>query len=348
MNGLEAESLGEAQEINASGERRNVGLVVETRPDHINKDELRWFRYLGVTKVQIGVQSLDDEILNLNHRGESVADIKKAIRLLRLGGFKIHAHWMPNLLGATPESDLADFQRLWSDPAVRPDELKIYPCMLLENAELYEYWKRDEYQPYSEEVIIDLLIACKIQIPRYVRINRIIRDIPTTNVIEGIKRANLRQVVQDEMRVRGLKCGCIRCREVRRQEIMPDDLLAKSEVYETEDTIEHFLSFETQEKIAGFLRLSLPKAGIKAPVEEVQNIAMIREVHIYGPAVRIGDPSNGEAQHSGLGGRLIERAKEIAREAGFEGIAVISAIGTREYYAAHGFQMGELYMRAEL
>jgi elongator complex protein 3 len=348
MNGIDAASLLEAQELNASGERRNVGMVVETRPDHIDKDELRWFRYLGVTKVQIGVQSLDDEILALNNRGESVADIRKAIRLLRLGGFKIHAHWMPNLLGASPESDLSDFHRLWSDHAVRPDELKIYPCMLLKNAELYDYWQRGEYKPYSEEEIIDLLVECKSQIPPYVRINRVIRDIPTTNVVEGLKRANLRQVVQQEMEERGLKCRCIRCREVRRQQVDPNNLRLQNETYETQDTMEHFLSYETEDKIAGFLRLSLPKPGIPSPIEEVTNLAMIREVHIYGPAVRIGDASDGEAQHTGLGSQLIAEAKRLAWEAGFERIAVISAIGTREYYSRHGFESGRLYMTAEL
>ncbi|MGB3716932.1 MAG: tRNA uridine(34) 5-carboxymethylaminomethyl modification radical SAM/GNAT enzyme Elp3 [Candidatus Promineifilaceae bacterium] len=348
MNGVEAGSLIEAQKINALGERRNVGLVVETRPDHIDEDELRWFRYLGVTKVQIGVQSLDDRILKLNNRGESVADTRKAVRLLRLGGFKIHAHWMPNLLGATPQSDIEDFGRLWSDPAIRPDELKIYPCMLLENAELYAYWQRGEYRPYTEEEIIDLLVACKIQVPPYVRINRVIRDIPTTNVVEGIKRANLRQIVQQQMAEQGLTCRCIRCREVRRELVDPADLSLLDETYETPDTTEHFLSFETEHKIAGFLRLSLPNPGVSSPIEEVSNQAMIREVHIYGPAVRIGDSSDGEAQHTGLGAQLIEEAKRIAREAGFKRIAVISAIGTREYYARHGFDVDELYMTADL
>jgi len=348
INGVETDSLVEAQETNASGARRNVGLVVETRPDHIDEDELLWFRYLGVTKVQIGVQSLDDRILDLNHRGESVSDIRRAIRLLRLGGFKIHVHWMPNLLGATTQSDLEDFGRLWSDLAIRPDELKIYPCMLLENAELYDYWQRGEYQPYTEEEIIELLVACKSQVPLYVRISRVIRDIPTTNVVEGLKRANLRQVVQLEMKARGLACGCIRCREVRRQQVEPAELSLRNFIYETQDTIEHFLSFETEHKIAGFLRLSLPRPGIPAPIDEVSNLAMIREVHIYGPAVRIGDSSDGEVQHSGLGRQLIAEAKRIAWEAGFARIAVISAIGTRAYYSRHGFKLGELYMTADL
>ncbi len=348
MNGAEAESLVEAQQVNAIGVRRNVGLVVETRPDHIDADELRWFRYLGVTKVQIGVQSLDDRILSLNNRGETVEDTRKAIRLLRLGGFKIHAHWMPNLLGATPQSDLEDFGRLWGDPAIRPDELKIYPCMLLENAELYEYWQRGEYKPYTEEEIIELLLACKVQVPPYVRISRVIRDIPTTNVVEGIKRANLRQIVQVELGRRGLKCRCIRCREVRRQPVDPAGLSLKVHTYETVDTTEHFLSFESEENITGYLRLSLPKDGLQAPIAEVSNQAMIREVHIYGPAVRIGESSDGEAQHIGLGERLIVQAKKMARDEGYQRIAVISAIGTREYYKRHGFDVDGLYMSATL
>lgn len=344
MNGVEAESLVEAQAINTAGDRRNVGLVVETRPDHVNAEELRWLRYLGVTKVQIGVQSLDDKILKLNNRGETVQDSREAMRQLRLAGFKIHAHWMPNLLGATPESDVTDFGRLWRDTALRPDELKIYPCMLLENTELYEFWQRGEYQPYSEEEIIEVLIACKLQVPAYVRINRIVRDIPTTNVVEGMTKANLRQVVQRHMAKRGLKCRCIRCREVRRRPVDPDQLSLQEKVYETDATTENFLSFETSDHIAGFLRLSLPKPGMALPISELSGHAMIREVHVYGPALPIGEASNGEAQHIGLGRQLIGKAQEIARDAGFSQLAVISAIGTREYYARLGFELDGLYM----
>ncbi len=348
MNGVEAQTLAEAQAINAAGERRNVGLVVETRPDHITAEELRWFRQLGVTKVQIGLQSLDDEILVLNKRGETVDQIRRAMRLLRLAGFKIHAHWMPNLLGATPESDVTDFGRLWSDVALRPDELKIYPCMLLDNAELYDYWQQGQYQPYTEEEITEVLIACKLQVPSYVRINRVVRDIPTNNVVEGMKRANLRQVAQRRMEERGQRCRCIRCREVRRRQIEQDDLSLRVERYETDATTEYFLSYETEKHIAGFLRLSLPLPNVERPLSELDDQAMIREVHVYGPAVPLGVSSNGEAQHSGLGASLLAKAKEMAAEAGFKRLAVISAIGTREYYARHGFQQDGLYMSAHL
>ncbi|MDX1663993.1 MAG: tRNA uridine(34) 5-carboxymethylaminomethyl modification radical SAM/GNAT enzyme Elp3 [Candidatus Promineifilaceae bacterium] len=349
MNGVEAETLVEAQRLNASGERRNVGLVVETRPDHVDADELRWFRYLGVTKVQIGVQILDDTILKLNKRGETVTDIRRAMRLLRLGGFKIHAHWMPNLLGATPESDVADFARLWDDPALRPDELKIYPCMLLENADLYEYWQRGEYRPYTDEEIVEVLVQCKRQVPRYVRINRIIRDIPTTNVVAGISKANLRQIAQQEMKRRGLRCRCIRCREIRREAVDTETLALRVDSYETDATTEHFLSFEQADgKLAGFLRLSHPRPDAEHPLPQLQGHATIREVHVYGPAVPIGEESQGEAQHLGLGSRLVEEAFSMSRAAEYERIAVISAIGTREYYARHGFKLDGLYMTAAL
>ncbi len=349
MNEFDAESLPEAQTANAHGARRNVGLVIETRPDHINPDELRWLRYLGVTKVQIGVQSLDDRILALNNRGETVADTRRAMRLLRLAGFKIHAHWMPNLLGATVDSDRLDYARLWSDPALQPDELKIYPCMLVKNAELYEYWQHGEYQPYSEEALIDLLADCKAQTPRFVRINRVVRDIPTTNVVAGMKKANLRQLAQQRLQEQGRQCRCIRCREIRREPVTEDELRVRVTTYETDATTEHFISFERDdERIAGFLRLSLPFSDSSIPLHELAGCAIIREVHVYGPALPIGDDNQGEAQHMGLGSRLIAHAGEMARAAGYQRIAVISAIGTRAYYARRGFELDDLYMFARL
>lgn len=348
-DGLESATLPEAQAINAKGKRRNVGLVVETRPDHITPDELRWLRYLGVTKVQIGLQSMDDHILKINNRGHTVQEAREAIRLLRLGGFKIHAHWMPNLLGGTPEADVVDFSLMWSDVAIRPDELKIYPCMLLDNAELYEYWQRGEYHPYSEEELTELLIACKVQVPRYVRINRVIRDIPTTNVVEGMKKANLRQIAQLRMTKRGLACQCIRCREIRREKVTFEELELRVETYETEGTTEHFLSYERADgRIAGFLRLSCPRPGAPHPLPELTNHAMIREVHVYGPAVPIGEDSQGQAQHIGLGTHLINSAKQLAQTSGYTHLAVISAIGTQNYYAKHNFGLDGLYMTTSL
>ncbi len=349
MNGVDSADLPSAQQTNTTTKRRNVGLVVETRQDHIDADELRWLRYLGVTKVQVGIQSMDEKVLALNARGHDAQATRDAFRLLRLGGFKIHGHWMPNLLGATLESDRVDYNRLWDDPAVRPDELKIYPCMLVENAELHDYWLRGEYQPYEEDALTDLLVDCFVKTPRYARLTRVIRDIPTNNVVEGNKKANLRQIAQLRMEKSGLACQDIRSREIRRDKVTWDELSLRTTTYATDGTQEQFLSYETDDdRLAGFLRLSLPDQGQDLPLPELADCAMIREVHVYGPVMRIGNSSDGEAQHMGVGSRLVTEAKRLAREAGYRKLAVISAIGTQAYYEKHGFAVDGLYMTVVL
>ena len=349
MNGVDSKTLAEAQAINTTTQHRNVGLVVETRQDHIDPDELRWMRQLGVTKVQVGIQSMDEHVLAINKRGHDAQATRDAFRLLRLGGFKIHGHWMANLLGATPESDVADYKSLWSDPAIQPDELKIYPCMLVKNADLYAYWKRGEYKPYTEDQLTDILVECLAHTPRYNRLTRVIRDIPTTNVVEGNKKANLRQIAALRLEKAGRTCHDIRSREIRRDKVSWEDLKLVTTTYETDATTEHFLSYETDdERIAGFLRLSLPHRDQALPLPELENHAMIREVHVYGPALNLGNSSTGEAQHMGLGGRLIDKAKAMSKAAGYTDIAVISAIGTQGYYARHNFAVNGLYMTTTL
>ncbi len=350
MNGEDSATLKAAQRRNETAPHRNVGLVIETRPDYIDRAEVIRLRRLGVTKVQIGVQSLDDDLLLRNKRGHTVEQTRQAFRLLRAGGLKIHAHWMPNLLGATPDSDRADFARLWDDPALRPDELKIYPCSLIANTELYQRWLNGEYRPYTDQELIDLIADCKARVPPYCRINRVMRDIPAGHVVAGSTRSNLRETVQRMMRARGQHCQCIRCREVRGEKVSAEALVLQELAYDTDTTAEHFLAFVTPEPgrgqagplLAGFLRLSLPRE--QRLLEEIGGAAMIREVHIYGPALEIGVESVGQAQHAGLGTRLIERGTEIARQAGFKRLAVIAATGTRNYYRARGFELGELYM----
>ena len=347
MNETESASLIQAQKQNETAAHRNVGLVMETRPDHITLDEVRRLRWLGATKVQMGVQSLDDRILDLNWRGHTVEDSRRAVRLLRLAGFKLHLHWMPNLLGATPQSDVDDFKRLWDDPALRPDEIKIYPCSLIEGTELYQRYQRGEYRPYTDNELVEILVACKSIVPPYCRINRVIRDIPANYIVAGSTTSHLRMVAQQEMKRRGLQCQCIRCREVRAEKIDATQLRLDSLTYDTDATTEYFLSFITpRQRIAGFLRLSLPSPSAPRAeiLDELHGCAIIREVHVYGPALEIGAESSGQAQHAGLGARLIEQAMQIARGAGFKRIAVISAIGTREYYRKQGFELGELYM----
>jgi len=332
------------QAINETAIHRNVGLVIETRPDEINADELRWLRHLGVTKVQMGAQSFDDHILEINKRGHDVESTRKATALLRAAGFKIVLHWMPNLLGATPQSDRADFAKLWADFC--PDEIKIYPNQLLANAELYEYWKRGEFHPYTTQELVDLIADIKPSIPRYCRVNRVIRDIPGNNVIEGNTRTSLRQDIQSEMKKRGTVCQCVRCREVRGKVVEAETLRLDDLTYQAGSAEEYFISFVTPEDgLAGFIRLSLPaKDSALTGMSDLDGAALIREVHVYGQSLAVGAEQTGAAQHLGLGTRLLEEAENVARKNGFLRMAVISAIGTRHYYLDRGFERGEYYL----
>ena len=342
-------SLADVQKTNSQARHRNVGLVVETRPDLITIENLVEMRRQGVTKMQLGIQSMDDRILQLNKRGHSAEEAEEAIRLVRAAGYKVVVHWMPNLLGATPQSDREDFARLWREGGVNPDEMKIYPCQLLRNAELYQYWERGEYRPYEEQELIDLLADIKPTVPRFCRINRVIRDIPSNHVVEGNRNTSLRQDVAQEMKKRGSTCQCIRCREIRKGKIDDRNLVLDDQVYKAGWAEEHFLSYNTQDdNILGFLRLSLPSANHFFPVEELQDAAIIREVHVYGQSVELGGESSGSVQHRGLGSSLIEKAAEIALSKGYRKLTVISAVGTREYYAARGFTLTDLYMVRDL
>ncbi len=343
MNGTEAASLEEAQQRNEEARYRNVGLSVETRPDLVTVEEVWRLRRLGVTKVQLGLQSLDDEVLSRNRRGHTVAESRRAMRLLRLAGLKVVVHWMPNLLGATPEGDRADFLRLWQDPALRPDELKIYPTALLPNTGLYREWQRGAYRPYDEETLVHLLAECKTLVPPYCRINRLMRDISTEWIVAGVKKPNLRQEVQRYMARMGFACRCIRCREVRAAGIDPAELRLKTVSYPTDATEERFLQYVTPEgALAGFLRLSLPQE--EPPLEELRGCALVREMRVYGPALDLEARQDGAPQHAGLGGRLLEEAGRQAGLAGYRRLAVIAAVGTRPYYRRHGFEREGTYM----
>jgi len=348
LNGIDSATLEEAQRVNQKAAHRCVGLVVETRPDHVKPKELAQLRRLGVTKVQMGAQSFDDHILEINQRGHDVAATRKATALLRAAGFKIVLHWMPNLFGATPESDQKDFTKMWE--GFCPDEIKIYPTQLLKDAELYEYWKRGEFRPYTTEELITLIADIKPTIPRYSRVNRVIRDIPSPHVVEGNRRTSLRMDIHKELKRRGTKCECVRCREVRGRKVDEDTLQYKELIYQADGAEEHFLSFVTpKDRLAGFLRLSLPGADSpETGLEELEGAAIIREVHVYGQSLEVGDSKDGAAQHIGLGTQLLEKAEEIARGRGYQKLVVISAVGTREYYAGRGFILGELYMTKSL
>lgn len=346
------EELEREQQKNETAECRSVGLVVETRPDNISEAEVVRMRRLGCTKAQIGLQSLQDSVLAKNHRGHDVAASRRAFKLLRQAGFKIHAHWMANLYGSSVEADVADFQQLFTGEDFHPDELKIYPCSLINSAELMQYFQKGLWRPYTHEELLQVLSACILQTPEYCRLTRIIRDIPSTDIVEGNKKTNFRQIAEIHLAKAGKKSIDIRAREIRNNKI--DDKKLKLEIveYETNVSSEKFLQYVVPDaktggtKIVAFLRLSLPK--VENFIDELQNAAIIREIHVYGRVVGIGKKAKGKAQHLGLGTQLITKARELSAAAGYEKIAVISAIGTKEYYRKKGFADGLLYQHMAL
>ncbi|OUP07709.1 tRNA uridine(34) 5-carboxymethylaminomethyl modification radical SAM/GNAT enzyme Elp3 [Collinsella sp. An2] len=344
------DDLEREQRRNETARHRVVGLVIETRPDAIAPERLRLIRRMGATKIQMGVQSTDEWILARNGRAMGTEAIARAFSLLRLFGFKIHAHAMVNLLGATPDADKADYRRLMESPAYRPDEVKLYPCALIGGTELCRFYHEGQWQPYSEEELLDVLTSDVLATPPFTRVSRMIRDFSTQDIVAGNKKPNLRQMV--EQRLEGQVVQEIRMREISTSAVDLADLRLDVVAYKTATTEERFLQWVThQNRIAGFLRLSLPHAdalaalGNDAPVGPGE--AMIREVHVYGMATPVG--SDGPAaQHHGLGKRLVERACAIACDAGYECINVISAVGTREYYRSLGFADHGLYQQRRL
>lgn len=341
------EKLERAHRVNETGSQRCVGLSVETRPDYVSEVEVERMRRLGATKVQIGIQSLSDDVLTLNKRGHDVATTRRAIRLLRQAGFKIQAHWMPNLHGSSPEQDVADFGRLFSDADFRPDELKIYPCSLIESAELMSAYRAGKWRPYTRDELLEVLVTCLETVPGYCRVSRVIRDIPGDDILDGNKITNFRGLAEAELAARGGTCSDIRSREIRGERIPGDRLRLRDFRYRSSVGEEIFLQFtDDQDRLAGFLRLSLPDVG--SFIQELRNSAMIREVHVYGAAVGLGEKHEQKAQHTGLGRRLIARAEALARLSGFPSLAVISSVGTREYYRRLGYQDGELYQQKSL
>jgi elongator complex protein 3 len=336
------ERLEVAQRENTRAGSRSVGLVFETRPDHISEAEVVRIRRLGATKVQLGIQSLDDAVLSANQRGHDVAATRRAVGLLRRAGFKIHAHWMPNLLGSSPADDVRDFAKLFSDPTIRPDELKIYPCSLIESAELMRSYESGEWRPYTHDELLEVLATALGSVPRYCRVTRVIRDISSDDIVTGNKLTNFRQLAELEVASRGGVCDDVRAREIRGDGFDAGALVLRATVYDAQVSQEHFLEFVTPEdRIVGLLRLALPRDESFIP--ELGASAIIREVHVYGSSLGLGDRNSGKPQHQGLGARLVEEAVSRACAAGYQALAVISAIGTRDWYHRQGFETAGLY-----
>ncbi len=346
MNGFESKDLSEAKVANEKADHRCVGLTLETRPDFISEEEVAWFRYLGATRVELGVQALDDDLLELNQRGHKVSATIEATKLLKDAGFKVCWHLMPNLFGSSVEKDKEMFRQVFSNPDFRPDYIKIYPCMVIKGAPLYALWEKGKFVSYTDDELIEIIKDIKSHVPYWIRIMRTIRDIPAVSIESGSKTSNLRQVVHKRMFDEGLSCNCIRCREVggtAKDKNQPQEKLFIEE-YEASQGREFFLSFESEDRkvIFSLLRLRLTKNQF---LLELEDCALIREVHTYGQQAEIGE--EGDTQHRGMGKKLILEAERIAKENGHEKIAVISGVGVRDYYRKLGYKLIGEYMVKE-
>ncbi len=345
---LKLKTLRHEQIANGKASHRLVGVTFETRPDFVDEKEVKFLRRLGGTRIELGVQSIYDDVLKKVRRGHGVKTTIKTTRLLKDAGFKVCYHLMPNLPGSTLKRDLEMFREVFNNSDFCPDMVKIYPCMTVYQAPLYKWYKKGKFKPYSDEELVALLIKIKQVLPEWVRVNRLGRDIPVANIAAGTKLSNIRQVVRREMMKRGLKCQCIRCREIRgkrKLKVNPPagGLKLKVREYSASNGREFFLQYLDQENnLYALLRLRIPTKDVIFDV--LKNSTIIRELHTYGPAVPIAKQADVEVQHRGLGKKLIKKAEEITKKEGLKKISVISGVGVRDYYRKLGYELKEGYM----
>ena len=356
LNDIPSANLEEAKKLNETAEHRCVGLCIETRPDFCGEKEVERMLDFGTTRVEIGVQTLDDDIHLLTKRGHGVAEVISATRLLRDYGFKVYYHWMPGLPGSTPEHDLELSQRLFDDEYFRPDGLKLYPTLVVVGSELESWYRGGRYQPYSDEEMIALLMDIKTLIPKYVRIPRLMRDIPSKFIIAGSKDLALRGTIRKRMSHVGSQCRCIRCREyghrLRDGWMIGEPRLLRLD-YETYGGKEIFLSYEdANETLFGLLRLRINTNPTKSQIlwgPHDNSKAFIRELHVFGAEVPLGEKQEQAAQHHGLGAKLLQEAERVAREEfKVDSLSVLSGVGAREYYRSLGYNLKGAYMVKEL
>lgn len=341
--------LAEEQRKNESTEYKIIGITLETRPDYIDEKEVLEMRDLGCTRVELGVQAIDDGILKINKRGHGVAEIATATKLLKDFGFKVTYHIMPGLPGSTPARDIKMYKQLFTDGRFQPDQIKFYPTVVTKGSLLYRWWRAGKYKPYTDKQLENIIIKCKEATPPYVRIIRLIRDIPSESIVAGNIITNLRQVIQQ----RGVTCRCIRCREAKDQKFKIKNLELRITEYKASAGKEYFIAAESKDGniLYGFCRLRLPyqtqstisnddnaaNSILNTAYCILKNAALIRELHVYGELVPAGGQK--KVQHAGLGKKLLAAAEKIAKENGYKKIAVIAGVGVRDYYRKRGYEL---------
>ncbi len=337
-------TLTKAQKINETSKQRIIGITIETRPDYINNKEICFLRRLGVTRTEIGVQSTDNKILDKIERGHHVEESEKATRLLRATGFKITYHLMPGLPGSSPKKDLRMLSEVFTNPSLKPDNIKFYPTAVVKFSPLEQWYKEGNFKPYTEEALTKLIITFKKTIvPRWLRIQRLVRDLTVNDIIDASFSSNLRQKIS-------VKCPCIRCREIKNAE-KAISITLKTTTYEVTNGVEYFLEFvDSEDNLYGLLRLFLPQQNNNSQqynnlaIKSLFGCALVRELHVYGGALKLGKSDIKKVQHHGLGKALLLEAEKLAVQNSYEKIAVISGVGVREYYRKLGYVLKDTYM----
>jgi elongator complex protein 3 len=348
LNVKDAGTLQEARQLNETSRNRCTGLCIETRPDWCGPAEIERMLDFGTTRVELGVQTLDNDIYRLVRRGHGVDEVVVATARLREHALKVHYHWMPGLPGATPERDLAMSRQLFEDDRFRPDGLKLYPTMVVEGTELERWQQTGRYVPYDNETMIDLICRIKALVPPYVRISRVLRDIPARFIVGGLKDS-LRGPVRERMQRQQAECRCVRCREYGHRQRQGREIGAPGLVrrdYTAAGGTEIFLSFEdTGETLFGMLRLRIQPDWPAELAGLTGRAALVRELHVYGPEVPLSRRDEGTVQHRGIGRALLGEAERIAAvefQAGW--LAILSGTGAREYYRSEGYATQGHYM----
>jgi len=351
LNGFESPNLETAKKSNESAKNRNVGFTIETKPDYCKEEHVDMMLDYGATRIEIGVQCLQDRVYKIVNRGHDLNDVIDSFQIAKDAGYKIVAHMMPGLPTMSPADDIKDFQTLFEDSRFKPDMLKIYPSLILKDTPLYDEYQDGKYIPYSDDDMLNVLTEVKKMVPKWMRIMRVQREITPMEIIAGPKMGNLRQIVHKNLEKQGFSCKCIRCREagLAKKKNLNDELVLERINYDASEGSEVFLSYNDSEDLTyGFLRLRKPSQ--KAHRKEItHDTAIVRELHVFGKAIEIGSHETDSFQHLGLGRKLMKAAEEIAKdEFAAKKLLVISAVGTREYYQKLGYKIYGPYMAKEL
>ncbi|MBI4116904.1 tRNA uridine(34) 5-carboxymethylaminomethyl modification radical SAM/GNAT enzyme Elp3 [Candidatus Pacearchaeota archaeon] len=334
LNGKDSKNLEEAKKINETAKNRCVAMCIENRPDNCSAEDIKKMLSYGCTRVEIGVQMPDDKLYKKTNRGHSVKDVVEATRKLKDAGFKVGYHIMPGLPGSDEKKDLRLFKKIFDYENFRPDQLKIYPCQIISDSPLEKIYKKIKFKPYSEKQTREILEKMMKMIPEYCRVMRVMREFPKEKLIDGVEKLDLRKDIELNLRKNKIKIGEIRMREIGFNKISGSDLKLKILEYNASEGKEFFLQFVNDENILfGLLRLRISNSK-----------AIIRELHVYGQAIALGEKSIGSQQHKGLGKLLMEKAEGIARKNGIKKISVISGVGVREYYRNLGYELEGNYM----